>query len=194
MGTFRKVHRTVAPLVGILIGMFSVSSLVYRIARDFYGLDNDDTHFFLDIHDGMIYGAVGVSLAYIVFSWGIIGVQVLTGGLMIERVCGYRFRQTQHKTPVEWSRRIHHALAPLGGIFFLYKMFTAGTYHILTEGFHIPVNHVHFLLDLHDARIPGIPWFSTVWVFLVGIVSFSMIASGLTILRKKPKNENDFHI
>ena len=115
---------------------------------------------------------------------------MLTGTSMIERVLGYRFR-TQHKPPVEWSRRIHHTLAPLGGIFFLYKMFTAGTYHLLTEGFHVSVDRIHFLLDLHDARIPGIPWFSTVWVFLVGIVSFSMIASGLTILRKKPKNENE---
>ncbi len=186
MGAFREVHRTFAPLVGILIGLYCVSSLVYRIARDFYGLNNDDTHFFLDIHDGMIYGSVGVSLAYIVFSWGVIGVQVLTGTSMIERVFGYRFR-TQHKTPVEWSRRIHHTLAPLGGCFFLYKMFTGGTYHLLTEGFHVPFDRVHFLLDMHDARIPGIPWFPTIWVFLVGIVSISMVASGLTILRKKPE-------
>ena len=193
MGAFREVHRTFAPLVGILIGLYCVSSLVYRIARDFYGLDNDDTHFFLDIHDGMIYGSVGVSLAYIVFSWGVIGVQVLTGASMIDRVLGYRFRP-QQKTPVEWSRRIHHTLAPLGGIFFLYKMFTAGTYHLLTEGFHVPFDRVHFLLDMHDGRIPGIPWFPTVWVFLVGIVAISMIASGLTILRKKPKYKNDLHV
>ena len=192
MATFRTVHRTFAPLVGILLGLYCVTSLVYRIARDFYGLNNDETHFFLEIHDGMIYGSVGVSLAYIVFSWGVIGIQILTGTSMIKRVCGYP--PTHQKSPVEWSRTIHHTLAPLGGSFFLYKMFTAGTYHLLTEGFHVPFDRVHFLLDLHDARIPGLPWFPTVWVFLVGIVSISMIASGLTILRKKPKSKNDLHI
>ena len=188
MDTFRNVHRTFAPVVGILIGLYCVTSLVYRIARDFYGLGNDETHFLLDIHNGMIYGSVGVSIAYIVLSWIVIGVQVLTGSSMVERIFGYQFRTRHtlpHKTQGEWSRRIHHTLAPLGACFLLYKMFTAGTYHLLTEGFHIPVNRIHFLLDLHDARIPGIPWFPTLWVFLVGTVAISVVASGMTILKKK---------
>lgn len=184
---FREIHRTFAPVVGILIGLYCVTSLIYRIVRDFYGLDNDDTHFLLDIHDGMIYGSVGVSLAYIVFSWGVIGVQVVTGSTMIERVLGYRIRPSSLKKEGGWSRRIHHLVAPLGGLFFLYKMFTAGTYHLLTEGFRVPTNRVHFLLDLHDARIPGAPWVPTVWVFLVGAVAILTLGSGLTILKKKSK-------
>ena len=192
MSSLRKVHRTIAPVVGILIGLYCVTSLVYRSVRDFYGLNNDDTHFLLDIHDGMIYGSVGVSLSYIVFSWGVIGVQVITGSTMIERVLGYRIRSPPSSQPLlkkgGWSRRIHHFIAPLGGLVFLYKMFTAGTYHLLTEGFRIPSSQVHFLLDLHDARIPGAPWFPTLWVFLVGAISILTLGSGLTILKKKRKS------
>ena len=188
----RKIHRTVAPLVGILIGLYCVTSLVYRISRDFYNLNNDETHFLLDIHDGMIYGSIGVSLAYISLTWLVIGIQVLTGSSMVEQVLGYKFRTSQTpplpKTQRQWSRRIHHTVAPLGGCFFLYKMLTAGTYHLLTEGFRVPINRVHFLLDLHDARIPGIPWFPTLWVFLVVTVGIATIASGMTIL-KKPRRD-----
>ncbi len=188
MSSLRKVHRTIAPIVGILIGLYCVTSLLYRIVRDFYGLDNDDTHFLLDIHDGMIYGSVGISLAYIVFSWIVIGIQVMTGSTMIERVLGYQIRPSSDKKEKRgWSRRLHHCVAPWGGLFFLYKMFTAGTYHLLTEGLRVPNDRVHFLLDLHDARIPGAPWFPTVWVFLVGTVAILTLGSGLTILKKKSK-------
>jgi len=187
MSTFRKIHRTFAPVVGILIGLYCVTSLLYRIVRDFYGLDNDDTHFLLDVHDGMIYGSVGVSLGYIVFSWIVIGVQVVTGSTMIERVFGYQVRALSLKKGSGWNRRVHHFVAPLGGLFFLYKMFTAGTYHLLTEGFRVSSDRVHFLLDLHDARIPGAPWFPTVWMFLVGAVAILTLGSGLTILKKKSK-------
>ena len=190
MEIFRKVHRTFAPVMGILIGVYCVTSLVYRIARDFYGLGNEETHFFLDIHDGMIYGSVGVSLAYIVFSWVVIGTQVVTGISMVEHIWGYKIRpqhKLAHKTKPDWSRRIHHTVAPLGAFFFLYKMLTAGTYHLLTEGFNVPVSRVHFLLDMHDARIPGVPWFPTLWVFLVGSVAVAMVASGMTILKRNPK-------
>lgn len=187
MGIFRKVHRTVAPIMGILIGLFCVTSLVYRIARDFYGLDNNGTHFFLDIHDGMIYGSVGVSLAYIGFSWVVIGTQVVTGMTMVERVGGCKIRPGRQLTlQNDWSRRIHHTIAPLGAFFFLYKMFTAGTYHLLTEGFNVRATRVHFLLDMHDGRIPGVPWFPTLWAFLVGSVAIAMVASGMTILKMQP--------
>ena len=193
MSTFRKVHRTFAPVVGILIGLYCVTSLLYRIVRDFYGLDNDDTHFLLDVHDGMIYGSVGVSLGYIVFSWIVIGVQVVTGSTMIERVFGYQVRTLSLKKGSGWSRRVHHFVAPLGGLFFLYKMFTAGTYHLLTEGFRVSSDRVHFLLDLHDARIPGASWFPTVWVVLVGAVAILTLGSGLTILKKKSKSKQEVH-
>ena len=193
MDTFRKIHRNLAPLVGILIGLYCVTSLVYRISRDFYGLNNYETHFLLDIHDGMIYGSIGVSLAYISLTWLVIGIQVLTGSSMVEQVLGYKFRTSQtpplSKTQRQWSRRIHHTVAPLGGCFFVYKMLTAGTYHLLTEGFRVPINRVHFLLDLHDARIPGIPWFPTLWVFLVVTVGIATIASGITILKKPRRVE-----
>ena len=186
MSSLRNVHRTAAPIVGILIGLYCVTSLLYRIVRDFYGLGNDDAHFLLDIHDGMIYGSVGISLAYIVFSWIAIGIQVITGSTMIERVLGCQIRTSSSKKEGQgWSRRLHHCVAPWGGLFFLYKMFTAGTYHLLTEGFRVPPDRVHFFLDLHDGRIPGAPWFPTAWVFLAGGVAILTLGSGLTILKKK---------
>ena len=188
MTSFRKIHRTFAPIVGILIGLYCITSLLYRISRDFYGLNNDDTHFLLDVHDGMIYGSVGVSLGYVVFSWGVIGIQVATGSTMIRRIFGYPIRASLlEKKDLGWSRRIHHWIAPLGGLFFLYKMFTAGTYHLLTEGFHVPTDRIHFLLDLHDGRIPGVSWFPIVWMFLVGAAAVLTLGSGLTILKKKSK-------
>lgn len=53
---FRKLHRTIAPIV-ILPLLITVSTgVVYRISKDWFGLSRDQVHFLMVLHEGEYLG------------------------------------------------------------------------------------------------------------------------------------------
>jgi hypothetical protein len=54
--SFRKWHRTIAPIVLLPLFVTVSTGVAYRIAKDWFGLSRDRVHFLMSLHEGEYLG------------------------------------------------------------------------------------------------------------------------------------------
>ncbi|MDB9525674.1 PepSY domain-containing protein [Oscillatoria sp. CS-180] len=53
---FRKLHRTLAPIVLLPLLTTAITGVVYRLSKDWFGLSRDQVHILMTIHEGEYLG------------------------------------------------------------------------------------------------------------------------------------------
>ncbi len=53
---FRKLHKTMAPIVLLPLLMTVFTGVTYRLAKDWFGASRDSVHFLMVIHEGEYFG------------------------------------------------------------------------------------------------------------------------------------------
>ncbi|MDB9312828.1 PepSY domain-containing protein [Spirulina sp. CS-785/01] len=54
--TFRKLHRTLAPIIVLPFVVTALTGIAYRLGKSWFGLSRDQVHFLMVIHEGEYLG------------------------------------------------------------------------------------------------------------------------------------------
>jgi hypothetical protein len=98
---FRKLHQTVAPIVLLPMFITVLTGVSYRLAKSWFGLSKEQTHFLMVIHEGEYFGQVLEPLYVLLNGLGVLWM-LITGGAMVW--------QNVSKTP--WFRRLTAFISP----------------------------------------------------------------------------------
>ena len=79
---FRKLHKTVAPLVLLPLAITVFTGVIYRLAKDWFGASRDSVHFLMDIHEGEYFGKTLEPFYVLLNGLGLLWM-IITGGIML---------------------------------------------------------------------------------------------------------------
>lgn len=82
MQTFRKWHRTIAPIVLLPLLVTVFTGVSYRLAKDWFGLSRDQVHFLMSIHEGEYWGQTLEPVYVLLNGLGLLWM-LITGGAML---------------------------------------------------------------------------------------------------------------
>ena len=87
----RELHRTVAPLVMLSLLITVCSGVGYRLARDWFGVERDQVHWLMTLHEGEWLGSTLEPMVVLLNALGLLWMLIRGAGLLIER----------------WRRKVH---------------------------------------------------------------------------------------
>ena len=87
----RELHRTIAPLVLLPLLTTVCSGVAYRLARDWFGVERDQVHWLMTIHEGEWLGATLEPVVVLLNAVGLLWMLLTGAGLLI-----YRWRKKVH--------------------------------------------------------------------------------------------------
>jgi len=79
---FRKWHRNLAPVVLLPLLLTVSTGVIYRLAKDWFGLSRDQVHFLMSIHEGEYLGDT-LKPFYVLFNGLGLLWMLVTGGVML---------------------------------------------------------------------------------------------------------------
>jgi len=79
---FRKLHRTLAPIVLLPLTVTIFTGVVYRLGKSWFGLSRDQVHFLMVIHEGEYLGHTLEPIYVLLNGLGLLWMLV-TGGVML---------------------------------------------------------------------------------------------------------------
>ncbi|MBE9118748.1 PepSY domain-containing protein [Lusitaniella coriacea LEGE 07157] len=79
---FRKLHRTIAPIVLLPLLVTVFTGVTYRLGKSWFGLSRDRVHFLMTIHEGEYLGDTLEPLYVLLNGLGLLWM-LITGGMML---------------------------------------------------------------------------------------------------------------
>ena len=87
----RALHRRFAPLVVLPLLVTVTTGVTYRLARDWFGVDKDNVHWLMTVHEGEWLGPTLEPVVVLLNALGLLWMLISGAGLLIER----------------WRRKVH---------------------------------------------------------------------------------------
>ena len=81
----RELHRAIAPLVLLPLLVTVSTGVGYRLARDWFGLERDQVHWLMTIHEGEWLGATLEPVVVLLNAVGLLWMLLTGAGLLIDR-------------------------------------------------------------------------------------------------------------
>ena len=81
----RELHRAIAPLVLLPLLTTVCSGLAYRLARDWFGVERDQVHWLMTLHEGEWLGATLEPVVVLLNALGLLWMLLTGAGLLIAR-------------------------------------------------------------------------------------------------------------
>ena len=85
--TFRKLHRTLAPIVLLPLLVTVTTGVTYRLGKSWFGLSRDQVHFLMVIHEGEYLGSQLEPVYVLLNALGLLWMLV-TGASMLLKTLG----------------------------------------------------------------------------------------------------------
>jgi uncharacterized iron-regulated membrane protein len=184
---FRKIHRTIAPIFFLPLFISGVTGIIYRIGKDWLGLEQSQTALFLRLHQGSYLGDPLKPAYVLLVGLGAISL-IITGFNLL-------LKQTKNKTFN--IRNSHRQIGAILFIPFLVTAVTGSIFRISTTWLQIPYDRVAFLINLHQGEFSG-KFLHPIYVLLLGTGLIFMLVTGINMTnifrqkaKKKGNNEND---
>lgn len=97
--SFRKWHRTIAPIVLLPLLVTVFTGVTYRISKDWLGLSRDRVHFLMVLHEGEYLGHRLETVYVLLNGLGLLWMLV-TGGVMLFQNLKKFFKRSVQLSPV----------------------------------------------------------------------------------------------
>ena len=81
----RELHRAIAPLVLLPLLTTVCSGVAYRLARDWFGLERDQVHWLMTLHEGEWLGSTLEPVVVLLNAVGLLWMLISGAGLLIDR-------------------------------------------------------------------------------------------------------------
>ncbi len=174
--TLRRLHRTLAPWLAVLLILTALTGVSYRVGRAWFGMDKTTGHRVLALHTGDWMGTTASTAYTVVVAAGIV---VLAGSGIAMAVNRPGIAKTNK--PRRW-----HAFLGLAVAFPLLVSAATGTAYTLGVAFFsISEETRHFLMTIHEGAWLG-RTLKVYYVLLLGTGALALAFSGLR-LRPKPR-------
>ncbi|MBE9175447.1 PepSY domain-containing protein [Synechocystis salina LEGE 06155] len=181
---FRKLHRTIAPIVFLPLLISALTGTIFILGEMFFGESEKFEDTILGIHEGEFLGEPLVPVYVLLIGLGLVG--IIVSGIVI-------FVQKRHHrgsnliTGDVNFRSIHSFLAPILFIPLLVSATTGMGYRIGRAWLDIPKEKISILMDIHQGSYFG-PFLQVVYICLIGVGLISILITGLQmtgIFRKR---------
>ncbi len=94
---FRKLHRTIAPIVMLPLFVTILTGISYRLGKSWFGLSRDQVHFLMVIHEGEYLGEHLEPIYVLLNGLGVM-FMLVSGVVMLMKSFGFKLVRVSQKT------------------------------------------------------------------------------------------------
>jgi uncharacterized iron-regulated membrane protein len=170
---FRKLHRKLAPIIVLPLGMSAVTGIFFRVGQSWVGLPPATARTMLSLHQGAYLGNILNAIYVLLVGLGLLGM-VVTGITMLRR-------RSPSSHPNLNPRFVHRRLTLILFIPLIISALTGILYRLGTDWLGLSYQQIGFLLQIHQGSYLGSA-FQVVYVLLLGMGLLAIAFTGIDML------------
>lgn len=169
---FRKLHRTIAPILFLPLLMSAVTGIGYRLSKSWFGLSGEKADFFMMLHQGKYLGDQLKPIYVLLLGVGLLGL-IASGVIMVGFLQG-----SPGKPSVNPDRRFHRTLAPIIFLPLILSATTGILYRLGKSWFGLSSDQAEIFMMIHQGEYFGDVG-KPIYVLLVGAGLLAMLFTGI---------------
>jgi hypothetical protein len=180
---FRKLHRTIAPIIFVPLLLSALTGIGYRIGRSWLAIPRRAGHLLMAVHQGEYLGHALTPVYVLFVGLGLLGA-IATGLTLTGWFRGNRSAKAANSLNF---RQIHRRLAPLFFIPLALVAMTGIGYSLGESWLGLPEGIADRLMDIHQGSFLG-NRLRPIYVLVVGMGLLSLLITGIEMtgmFRKK---------
>lgn len=180
---FRKLHRKLAPIIVLPLGMSAVTGIFFRVGQSWVGLPPAAARAVLSAHQGAYLGDILNAIYVLLVGLGLLGM-IVTGLTMLRR-------RSPASRPNLNPRLVHRRLTPIFFVSLFISALTGILYRLGTDWLGLSYQQIGLLLQIHQGSYLG-SVFQVVYVLLLGVGLLTIAITGMDMigLFRRPRRSN----
>jgi Na+/proline symporter len=173
---FRKLHRSIAPIIFLPLLLSAVTGLGYRLGKNWFGMSADFGDLMMVFHQGEFLGKPLVPIYVLLVGLGLLG--AIITGLSMTKI----FSRDLPKDSKSNHRKIHRILAPITFLPLAISAITGIIYRLGKSWFAMSDRQAAIFLRIHQGSYLG-DFFKSIYILLIGLGLIAMLVTGINMTR-----------
>ncbi len=181
---FRKLHRSIAPIIFLPLLLSTVTGLGYRLGKSWFGMSADLGDLMMVFHQGEFLGQKLVPIYVLLVGLGMLGA-IVTGLSMTKifsRDLPLGVLRNRPKNPKSDHRKIHGLLAPIAFLPLAISAITGIIYRLGKSWFGMSDQQAAIFLRIHQGSYLG-NFFKSIYILSIGLGLIAMLVTGINMTR-----------
>lgn len=189
---FRKLHRSIAPIILFPLLLSAITGLGYRLGKNWFGMSADFGDLMMVFHQGEFLGKPLVPIYVLLVGLGLLG--AIVTGLSMTKIFSRDFplgvlrdreaspKENRPKDSKSNHRKMHRILAPITFLPLAISAITGIIYRLGKSWFGMSDRQAAIFLRIHQGSYLG-DFFKSIYILSIGLGLIAMLVTGINMTR-----------